>query len=261
VSVPADAGAHLGVFEALHEFESPGDLAQHLARAAESTFGTAGRAWLEYLVGNFDEASRELREGIDAITLQIVPEAASGQVQRVGRRFALIGAAGELATAAGLTGWQPGEATHAVRRCFNAWIESRAGGIGMSEDAQMLRQIRGWFAAHGDARFVDWDRADDDHAPRTMHRAGWRKRVTVKGLRDAAGDVVHASNDEWFVAVDVFRAEICKGLNDRAALRLLKTLGHLHTEGKGLTCSASPPGAHRAQVVRVKASILQESDE
>jgi hypothetical protein len=59
----------------------------------------------------------------------------------------------------------------------------------------------------------------------------------------------------------VFRGEICKGFSDRAALRLLKSLGHLHTEGKGLTCSASPPGAHRAQVVRVKSSILQESDD
>ncbi|HMO45916.1 MAG TPA: DUF927 domain-containing protein [Rubrivivax sp.] len=260
-SVPADAGAHLGAFEELHGFAAPGELAQHLARAAESTYGTAGRAWLEYLTANFDDASRELREAVDAIALQIVPESASGQVQRVGRRFALAGAAGELATAAGVTGWRNGEATHAARRCFNAWIESRPGGIGMAEDASMLRQIRGWFAAHGDARFVDWDRGDDDHAPRTMHRAGWRKRRTITGLRDANGDCVSASFDEWFVQVDVFRGEICKGFNDRAALRLLKSLDHLHTEGKGLTCSASPPGAHRAQVVRVKSSILQESDE
>lgn len=261
VSVPADAGASLGVFEELHEFESPGDLAQHLARAAERTHGTPGRAWLEYLTEHFDDASRELRERIDAIALQIVPEASSSQVLRVGRRFALIGAAGELATVASLTGWREGEATHAARRCFNAWLESRPGGIGLSEETSMLRQVRGWLAAHGDARFVDWDRGDDDHAPRTMHRAGWRRRRTITGLRDANGDVVSASADEWFISVDTFRSEVCKGFSDRAALRLLKSLGHLHTEGKGMTCSASPPGAHRAQVVRIKASILQGADE
>ena len=120
---------------------------------------------------------------MDALEVQFVPELASGQVQRVGRRFALIAAAGELATEAGITGWPAGEATDAARRCFNAWIEARPGGIGMSEEAQMLRQMRGWFGLHGEARFTHWNRADDDHAPKTMNRAGWRKPIeTTTGL-------------------------------------------------------------------------------
>ena len=83
-------------------------------------------------------------------------------MQRVGRRFALVAVAGEMATAAGMTGWPEGTATDAARRCFNAWIEARPGGIRLTEDAQMLRQIRGWFGLHGEARFTDWSRADDD---------------------------------------------------------------------------------------------------
>jgi putative DNA primase/helicase len=255
VTVPADAGAHLGVFETLHGFDGPGELAQHLTRATEQAFGTAGRAWLEHLAANFEEVSSDLREHIDAIGREFVPEAASGQVARVGRRFALIAAAGELATAAGLTGWPAGEATHAARRCFNAWIESRPGGIGMSEDAMMLRQIRGWFALHGEARFTPWDRADDDRRPQTMNRAGWRRAIqTTSG-------VVETTGWEWFVLPDVFRKDVCIGFSERAALRLLKKLGHLHTESKGLTCRASPPGAHHVQVVRVRPSLLEGDDE
>ena len=43
-----------------------------------------------------------------------VPEGASGQVERVAARFALVAVAGELATSASLTGWPEGEAERAV---------------------------------------------------------------------------------------------------------------------------------------------------
>ena len=255
IDLPADAGAGLGIFDTRHEFESGGALAQHLARATEATFGTPGRAWLEHLTDNTEALSRTLRERMDALEVQFVPELASGQVQRVGRRFALIAAAGELATEAGITGWPAGEATGAARRCFNAWTAVRTGGIGMSEEAQMLRQVRGMFGLHGEARFTHWDRADDDHAPKTMNRAGWRKPIkTMTGLDELTGW-------EWFVLPDVFRAEFCKGFNERAVLHLLHERGHLHREGRGYTCSASPPGAAKCAVYRIKSSILSEADE
>ena len=256
IDLPADAGAGMGIIEALHEFDSPGALAQHLARATEATYGTVGRAWLEFLTDDTEGLSRALRGRMDAIEARFVPELASGQVQRVGRRFALVAAAGEQATEAGLTGWPAGAATDAAHRCLNAWIEARPGGIGMSETTQMLRQLRAWFGLHGEARFVDWNRADDDRNPRTMNRAGWRRPVkTTTGLEVLTGW-------EWFVLPDVFRAEACKGFNERAALRLLDERGHLHRESpKGFGCRASPPGADKVNVYRVKSSILSEGEE
>jgi putative DNA primase/helicase len=47
VDMPADAGAGLGLFETVHDFEGGAALAQHLAKACEQTHGTPGRAWLE----------------------------------------------------------------------------------------------------------------------------------------------------------------------------------------------------------------------
>ena len=214
IDLPADAGASLGIFEELHGHVSGGALSQHLTRATETTFGSAGRAWLEYLTANTDGLARLLRERMDKAEAALVPEAALGQVQRVGRRFALVAVAGELATEAGLTGWPVGTATAAAHRCLNAWIEARPGGTGLSEGAQMLRQMRGWFALHGEARFTDWSRADDDHAPKTMNRAGWRKPIkTTTGLEVWTGV-------EWYCLPDVFRTEACKGFSERAGLRL-----------------------------------------
>lgn len=255
IDLPADAGRGCGVFEELHGHEGGGALAQHLARACETTFGAPGRAWLEHLTGGTEGLSRDMRARMDAIEGQFVPEAAAGQVQRVGRRFALVAAAGEKATEAGVTGWPAGWATDAARHCFNAWIEARPGGIGLTEDAQIMRQLRQWFGLHGDARFTDWNRADDDHAPKTMNRAGWRKSIkTDTGL-------VQTTSDEWFVLPDVFRTEACKGYTLRAALRLLADRGHLVTEGKHFGCRASPPGAEKVTVYRVRSSVLGDSDE
>ena len=79
---------------------------------------------------------------------------ASGQVQRVGRRFALAAVAGELATEAGCTGWPAGAATDAANACFHAWLAARPGGIGNAEEAQMLTQVRSWVQLNGAGRFT-----------------------------------------------------------------------------------------------------------
>jgi putative DNA primase/helicase len=254
IDLPADAGGGAGIFDAAPgDFDGPGALAQHFTQASDRAHGTAGRAWLLWLVDHAEGLGRTMRERVQALARDLVPEAAAGQVERVGRRFALVGAAGELATEAGITGWPAGTATAAARRCFNAWIEARPGGIGLAEDAAILRQVRGWYAANGEARFKNWDRAEDDHARDVGLRAGWRRAVkTGEGLVEVTGW-------EWFTFPDVFRGEIAKGYSERAALRLLAERGHLHRETEGrYTCRAKPPGAHGVQVYRVKPSILAD---
>lgn len=254
IDLPADAGAGRGLFEELHGHDSAGALAQFLTRAAEATYGTPGRAWLLHLTERTEGLPRELRRKMDAIEAQIVPEAASGQVQRVGRRFALVAVAGELATDAELTGWRAGAAIDAARRCFNAWLEARPAGIGMSEDEQMLRRARLWFQAHGhSARFPDYQRIDDDRAPQAINQAGYRREVKLD-----TGQGMTESRLEWLVFPEPFRAELCGGGNPRPLLHLLDRLGHLHREKRdGFTCRVQITGDSKAQVYRVKASILE----
>jgi putative DNA primase/helicase len=253
VDLPADAGANMGLFENLHDKDSPQALAQYLGKAADAYHGTAGRAFLENIVSRADTLREHMRSAVDRLTAQWVPEAASGQVHRVARRFAVVGAAGELATAAGLTGWPEGEAERAARRCFQDWLAAR-GGLGNSEDRQMLAQVRRFLELHAEGRFSDWNRADDDHAPRTLSRAGFRKAA-----KDVTGDV-----ESWtfFILPEVFKTEVCNGFDVRAVLRVLRDAGHLAPDkGRPFDCRPRLPGLGKATVYCIKPSIFEYEDD
>ena len=70
------------------------------------------------------------------------------------RRFALVAAAGELATQFGLTGWQRGESFQAAQKCFHSWQET-FGSDGNREDRSIMAQVRAFFESHGSSRFED----------------------------------------------------------------------------------------------------------
>ena len=248
--VPADAGAGLGIFEQLHGQEHGAALAQYLAKASEAQHGTAGRAFLEWAVSHADALRDRTRAAVDRLAAQWVPEAASGQVDRVARRFAVVAAAGEMATEAGITGWPEGEATRAARACFEAWLASR-GSIGNAEEVQILRQVRRFLELHGEGRFTEWSRADDDHAPKTLHRAGFRRSV-----KDSAGDTV---GWEFYVFTETFRAEVCEGFDVRAVLRVLRDREYLEPDkGRPFDCKARLPGLGPTRCYRIKSAILDD---
>lgn len=249
--VPAEAGAGRGIFEELHGQEHGAALALHLAKACEAQHGTAGRAFLEWAVSHADAARDRMRATVDRLVAQWVPEVASGQVDRVARRFAVVAAAGEMATEAGITGWPEGEATRAALACFESWLESR-GGIGNAEEVQILRQVRRFFEAHGEGRFTEWSRAEDDHAPKTLHRAGFRKSI-----KDSIGDTV---SWEFYVFTETFRTEVCEGFEAKAVLRVLRDREYLEPDkGRPFDCRARLPGLGPTRCYRVKSAILDDA--
>ena len=248
--VPADAGAGLGIFEELHGNDSGAALAQYFAKAIEPQHGTAGRAFLEWAVSHANTLRERTRAIVDSVVGQWVPDAASGQVDRVARRFAVVAAAGELATEAGITGWPEGEATRAAKACFHAWLDSR-GGIGNAEDAQMLRQVRRYFESHGDGKFTDWNRGADDHASKTLHRAGYRRSI-----KDSAGDIERV---DYYVFVESFREEVCEGFDYKAVLHLLRDRDYLEPDnGRSYDCRVRLPGLGHTRCYRIKSSILDD---
>ena len=198
-----------------------------------------------------------------------VPEGASGQVERVAARFALVAVAGELATEAGLTGWPAGESERATRRCFESWLAQR-GGAGNAEVRQMLRQVRGFIAAHGEGRFTWWHRAADDHNAKTLHRAGFRRMVLPDGTpidrnsQHAAeagdrmpSDVGEQSLTEFYILPDVFRGEVCQGFDPQAVCRVLLDHDCLAPD-KGRTYDAKPrlPGMGPTRCYKIKPELM-----
>ena len=267
--IPADAGAGMGAFENLHGHEGGSAFARHITGQAASVYGATGRAWLEHLTTTADTLKARIRNAAAALGAQIVPEAASGQVERVGARFALVGAAGELATAAGLTGWPVGESERAARDCFNAWLAAR-GGIGNGEVVAMLRQVRRFLETHGEGRFSMWHRSADDHAPKTLQRAGVRRMLNADGepiktnsqhgaefgdrMPAALGEGV---SFEYFILAETFKGEVCNGFDPAAVCRVLLEHGCLIPDkGRSFDCKPRLPGFGNARCYRIPPAIL-----
>jgi len=267
--IAADAGHGMGVYETLNGFASGAALSDHLVSKAHQHYGTAGMSFIEYAVQNVAMFAEFLQVEVPALARALCPTDAHGQVSRVATRFALVGMAGELATSAGITGWAAGEATAAARACFQAWLDGR-GGAGNVEHTAILRQVAAFFQTHGEARFVWWHRAMDDHKPNTINRAGFKRLQTRDGTaintnseyHGAYGDKMHPSEvdevqQEYFVLTEVFREEICKGFNPKTVTRLLIERGLLVTDSDGsATRQERLPGIGKARVYRFKPEIV-----
>ena len=272
VDIPMDAGAGMGGIEVLHNMAGAGELAESITAASAKHYGTAGRAWLEWACEHHAELPARLQGLIERYRAALVPEAASEQVRRIGSRFALVAAAGELATEAGITGWLEGEALQAVRQCFNAWLGAR-GHLDNGEDAAMLRQVRSFLELNGEGRFAWWHRAMDDHTPKTLNRAGFRRLLgddgkPIKSDSDhhrEYGDKISASDAEraqvdYIVLPEVFAREVCKGYDCRAVAKLLQRRGHLQGEGDRLQSRQRLPGmgGDKAACYHIKPSIFSD---
>ncbi|MFT4195382.1 DUF927 domain-containing protein, partial [Ottowia sp.] len=268
VDLAADAGAGMGAFESLHGREGGAALATELGRATAAVYGAPGRAWLDWLAEQWQGLPKRLRERSDALRAAWVPEGASGQVERVAARFALVAVAGELATEAGLTGWPVGEAEGAVRRCFESWLAQR-GGTGNAEVRQMLRQVRRFIELHGEGRFTWWHRANDDHNTKTLNRAGFRRMINEAGepiKRDSQhaaeygdrmpADLGEAVSVEYFILPETFKAEVCAGFDVQAVCRVLAEHAVLDADSRHYTVKPRLPGLGLTRCYRIKPELM-----
>jgi putative DNA primase/helicase len=266
--IPADAGCGRGAFETLHHFEDGAEFSRALTTLTGNFYGATGREWLQWLVTHADTLKARIKQAAAAFVRALVPEAASGQVHRVGMRFALVGAAGELATEAGLTGWPKGEAERAARACFNAWLAAR-GGIENGEVMSMTRQVRLFLEANGEGRFTWWHRAMDDHNAKTGMRAGFRCLVTDTGERITSnskhavhlGDTIEVhdaekSTSEFYIFPEVFTSEVCKGFDHKAVCKVLKEHGCLVTEEGHYAKSVRLPGIGKTRCYQINSKIF-----
>jgi uncharacterized protein (DUF927 family) len=218
VEIDADANAGMGMFEQLNGVASPALLAQGLKHACAQWHGSAGPQWLNHLVAVRSTLAERVKASMEAFMAEQVPSDASGQVMRVARRFALVAAAGELATQAGITHWDKGQASQAAACCFSSWI-ANFGGTGNREDRALLEQVRAFFETHGSSRFEDMTARLEQRVP---NRAGFYRRDT-EGER------------EYLVLPETFKREVCAGFDARHAGKVLAEAGWLRTGSAGKT--------------------------
>ena len=169
IDIAADAGAGLGAFENLHG-EADGDVfSRKLVAATRRYYGEAAHIFLEKLVADRDGTAAKVRNLVEPLANAMIPAGADGQVRRVAQRFALIGAAGELAREFGILPWPEGEAAKAASVCFNDWMRAR-GGHGAAELRDGIAQVRHFLELEGSSRFECWD-----GEMRIQRRAGFYK--------------------------------------------------------------------------------------
>ncbi|BBU03340.1 DUF927 domain-containing protein [Aeromonas veronii] len=243
IQIPSDTGHH-GAFEWLHDMEGGRIFADTLKANAERQHGTAFRALVEGLAFDLDTHRERLASEIQHLAIELTPKGAGNQVGRAINRFALVAAAGELATRLGVTGWPEGEAIRAVRVCLKAWLVER-GHLGNKEDSATLEQVRGFVTAHQYTRFADW--FDANHRPVNM--VGYRKA-------ESGGVSFFVLPPGW--------AEITKGRDPKRAAHLCIEAGYLLTgkDKKRLQRKARLPGmAGLAWVYLLTERVLADAAE
>jgi uncharacterized protein (DUF927 family) len=239
LDLPADRGHGFGAFDNGGENADAGKLADAIKDAARSAYGTAGPEFVRRLIdGDLDRAVVETRRGIVTFIEKFVATGASEQIARAAKKFALIGVAGEMAAALGVTLWAKGEAQSAAVGAFRRWLETR-GGTSSHEENQAIEQVRLMMVQHGEARF---ECADGSLSP-VRDRLGW-----YKGL---------GSRREWWVPPETWKAEFCARLDPTSVARALEAQGMLRRQDKkNLTCVVALDGGRKTRCYVLTAAVL-----
>lgn len=259
LAIPAEAGQGMGLFERLHGFVDPAALSDNLKARAGKYYGTPAVAFLESLTKQ-DPAplAVALRHTIEHFVASALPAGASGQAQRAATRIGLVGAAGELATGYGITGWPDGWAMESARVCLTAWLAER-GGAGNLEGEAIVQRLRLVIERYGESRFTRWDTIGaktDDHAPRTVDRLGFRRTV-----EHGAAEYLYTTVTYYCLA-GAWRDEVFKGMNLRNVNRELVARGILEPSSDGKAAQAvTLPGLPKSRAYVVCGTALMRDVE
>jgi uncharacterized protein (DUF927 family) len=153
----------------------------------------------------------------------------------------LVAAAGELATAFQITGWEEGDANWAAGVCFLAWL-ARRGHVGPAEIEDGIEQVRRFFALHGESRFSP--DGDSANGRPTINRAGFRK------------------NGNFCVFPEIFRSEIAPGFEFRSLTAALVERGMLTIgkDGKLQVPVRNPDGGKTIRMLCFTPAVLADEE-
>jgi putative DNA primase/helicase len=242
LNLPIEAHPEWGAFEALHELDSPKQLAQTLNENVRKYHGSPSRALLESVLADKEGIVQRARHLKSDFVQRNVGVNHSSEVQRAADRLALFAAVGTIATEIGITAWRKDEAFDAASRGYKIWIASR--GTAGATDAQVaIRQIRKFLEVNGSRFLINEDRP----ATNVYHCAG---------LKEADGS-------KYYVSPEVFRTEVCAGLDSNQVVKVLKREGHLDMDADNRHTKkvrVKVKGISQTRFYVVNSSIFQDDD-
>lgn len=243
IDIPADTNKY-GIFENLHESSNGAAFSQLIGSACNLNYGVPAQTFIRCLINKIDLIIPNIQKVIEDFLFSCSLKGSDGQVYRVAKRFALVAAAGELATAFGITGWKNGEASESTKACFFDWLKSR-GGNTSQEELSILSQVKRFFEQHGESRFTPWDAPSDQ---KTINRAGFRKLVD--------GGV------EYFVLPETFKSDVAVGFDHRLVSKVCVKYGLLRegTNGEPTRSEKLPNSASSTRCYRFTSKVLSEEE-
>lgn len=237
--IDADAGQGLKTFDSLVLADTGAAQADKIKELSQAYYGVAGIAWLEHITS--DKASTTVTAKQFVSDFMSNYSDLAPQAYRVAKRFAIVAAAGEMATLAGITGWQAGQATTAVMRCLDNWLDNY-GRDGEHEQRQIIEHIKAFIEQHGSSRFQPCHiHMHQDFETKITNRAGYHNYDT----------------GEYYFSTSTFD-EVCSPFNKSKVLQVLDEARLLNvTESDRKTCRVSLPfKKNRTRVYAIKNEIL-----
>jgi len=237
--IDADAGKGLKTFDSLVLADTGAGQADKIKELSQAYYGAAGIAWLEYITSDKAATTATAKQFVSDFMSQYSNLAP--QAHRVAKRFAIVAAAGEMATLAGITGWLSGQATTAVMTCLDNWLDNY-GRDGEHEQRQIIEHIKAFIEQHGSSRFQPCHiHMHQDFETKITNRAGYHNYDT----------------GEYYFSTSTFD-EVCSPFNKSKVLQVLDEARLLNvTESDRKTCRVSLPfKKNRQRVYAVKSDIL-----
>lgn len=241
--------------------------ADQLKTCALAHYGHAGPLFIERFIADREAMLKAANAVRRRFHEEVIEDGDTGQVRRGADRFALVAAAGELASLLDVTPWAPGEASAAAAFLFGRWAAS-FGRKHAREDLQAIRQIREFLQRYESTRFRPLKVGmSEEEALGAEAEAGERPRQNEARSLDVAGwkGVVAGKGMLYLFETEVWRTQIFNGLDPLTAARALKSAGFLVTdkdykEGQRLkqrlTYTSRVPGAQPRNFYTVSSGIL-----
>lgn len=244
LDVPIDRGFGYDTFDNAGPDGDAGALARAFKVAATTAYGTAGPAFIRALIDNGVDGEA-IRALVSEFVAAEVPRGADGQVDRAAQRFGLIMAAGELAIAFGIVPWRASAAREAAGWALGQWIAGR-GGSEPAEVRQAIEAVRLIIQQHGESRFEAIGGDGDGDARPVHNRLGWR-----------TGD---GTDRKWLIPSEVWRSEICAGMDAKFVARALGERGMIEPAKDGWQPVRKISG-RPVRVYEVLASIFEGAED
>lgn len=230
-----------GLFDQIDFAEDGAKQSRLLVERSNQSYGVAGMAWLKYLTQDKESVMNHARQLLEQYNLELVVEHKQGHIVRVANAFAVIAVAGELATQAGITGWQTGTALNAVKAVFNAWVNDFEY-VGDYQTREYILHVKAFFEANESSRFESIT-PDPDHLEKIINRVGYWK--------------IESGEKLFLILPEQFKNEVCKGQDYRnvaKALLIEKLLEH--DTGKTSKTVRIPSKKNAVKVYAVKEAIF-----